>query len=120
MSAEARRGVSFIEVLLSLVLLAIAGTALVTLLGQTAHTIQGVRESEAQTTAAGLELSALTELDRGALIARVGRSRAHGWSMTIEHTSSDLFDVSVASSDTGLVLVHTTIYRPDSVRHVTP
>jgi Tfp pilus assembly protein PilV len=64
MCAESRRGSTFIEVLLSLVLLAISGTALVTLLGQTAHAIRSVRESEIQTGAAGLEVSALAQLER--------------------------------------------------------
>ncbi len=118
--AERRRGSTFIEVLLSLVVLAISGTALITLLGQTAHALRNVRESEAQTRAAGLEVSALAQLDRSALIARVGRTRPRGWSMQIHRAAPDLFDVRVAPTDTGLVLIHTTLYRPDSVRHATP
>jgi Tfp pilus assembly protein PilV len=120
MFAEPRNGSTFIEVLLSLVLLAIAGTALVTLLGQTAHAIQNVRESEAQTRAAGLEVSALARLDRAALIARLGRTGSRGWSMQIDRAAPDLFDVRIAPSDTGLVLIQTTLYRPDSIRHATP
>jgi Tfp pilus assembly protein PilV len=120
MFAEPRAGSTFIEVLLSLVLLAVSGTALVTLLGQTAHAIQNVHDSEVQTRAAGLEVSALAQLDRAALIARIGRTRPHGWSMQIDRASPDLFDIWVARSDTGLVLVRTTLYRPNSVRHATP
>lgn len=120
MFAESRKGSTFIEVLLSLVLLAISGTALVTLLGQTAHAIRNVRESEIQLRAGGLEVSALAQLDRAALIARVGRTRPRGWSMLIDRTAPDLFDIRVSPSDTGLVLIETTLYRPDSVRHATP
>lgn len=119
MAAKARRGASFIEVLVSLVLLAIAGTALITLLGQTAHSLESLHRSEVETRAAAFELSALAFLDRPALVARVGRSRPHGWSMQINRVSADLFDVSVAASDTGIVLVRTTLYRPDT-SHVTP
>ena len=118
MRVRSRRGSSFIEVLLSLVLLAIAGTALITLLGQTVHSIEKLRDSEAQTRAAGFELSALASLDRSALLARVGTSRPHGWSMRIVRTSASLFDVTVAASDTGMVLVRTTLYRPDTGSYV--
>jgi type II secretory pathway component PulJ len=114
MRARARRGSSFIEVLLSLVLLAMGGTALITLLGQTAHSIESLRITERETRAAGLELSALAVLDRTQLTARVGRIRSHGWSMTIDRPSPALFDVSIATSDTSMVLLRTTLYRPDT------
>ena len=120
MRADARSGSTFIEVLLSLVLLAISGTALVTLLGQTAHAIQNVRASEIQTRTAALEVSALAQLDRAVLVARVGRTRPHNWSMQIDRVTPDLFAVRVSSSDTGLVLIQTTLYRPDSVSRATP
>ena len=120
MDADARSGSTFIEVLLSLVLLAISGTALVTLLGQTAHAIQNVRASEIQTRTAGLEVSALAQLDRAALIARVGRTRPRNWSMQIDRVAPDLFTVRVSPSDTGLVLIQTSLYRPDSANRATP
>lgn len=120
MHADARNGSTFIEVLLSLVLLAISGTAFVTLLGQTAHAIEKVRESEIQTRAAALEVSTLAPLGRAALIARVGRTRLRNWSIDIDRVSPDLFDVRVSPSDTGLVLIQTTLYRPDSTNRATP
>jgi len=119
MIVRARRGSSFIEVLLSLVLLAIGGTALVTLLGQTAHSIESLRVTERETRAAGLELSALAVLDRTQLAARMGRTRSHGWSMAIDRTSTALFDISIAASDTTMVLLRTTLYRPDTT-HANP
>jgi hypothetical protein len=106
--------------LISLVLLAIAGTALITLLGQTVHSIESLRATEVQTRAAGLEVSALAALDRPALAARVGRTHSHGWSMRIDRLSANLFEVAVAPSDTGMVLLRTRLYRPDTVNNVTP
>jgi hypothetical protein len=120
MAARPRRGSSFIEVLLSLALLAIAGTALITLLGQTVHSLENLGATEIQTRAAGFELSALATLDRAALSARVGRTRSHGWSMQINRPAPDLFEVTVAASDTGMVLLRTTLYRPDTTANVTP
>lgn len=120
MSAKSRQGSSFIEVLLSLVLLAIAGTALITLLGQTMHSVQSLHATELETRAASAELSALAVLNRSELGARTGRTTTHGWSMTINRPTVDLFDVSLASSDTGMVLLRTTLYRPDSATNAIP
>jgi Tfp pilus assembly protein PilV len=120
MTGRPRRGSSFIEVVLALVLLAIAGTALITLMGQTAHTIESLRATERQTEAASAELSALAVLSAPQLVQRTGRTRIHGWSMSIDRTSADLFDVAIAASDTGMVLLRTTLYRPDTTAHAAP
>jgi type II secretory pathway component PulJ len=120
MIGKSRRGSSFIEVILSLVLLAIGGTALVTLLGQTSRSIESLRDAEEETRAAGRELSALAVLDRAQLAARVGQSRAHGWSLRVVRPTANLFDVSIAATDTGAALLRTTIYRPDSVASAIP
>ncbi|HEY9226640.1 MAG TPA: hypothetical protein VIP11_08345 [Gemmatimonadaceae bacterium] len=109
-----RRGAAFIEVLLALVLLAIGGTALITLLGQTAHSMESLRRSEIETRAAAAELSALSVLSRADLVGREGRRRVHGWTLDITRTSASLFDARIAASDTGMVLLRTTLYRPDT------
>jgi type II secretory pathway pseudopilin PulG len=109
-----RRGSSFIEVLIALVLLAIGGTALITLLGQTAHSIESVSASELQIRAAADQLGALSILDRAELTARVGQRTVRDFSLTIERVAPDLFDVKIATSDKGFELLKTTLYRPDT------
>src|SRR5215212_4406068 len=109
-----RAGSAVIEVLIALVLLAVSGTALVTLLGQTRRSIATLGESERQTRAAAAELNALSLLGRSDLAARVGRTTVHHWSLRIDHLATDLFDVGIAPSDTGAVLLRTTLYRPDT------
>jgi hypothetical protein len=37
-----------------------------------------------------------------------------GFSVSINRDGNDLFDVAIATSDTGLVLLRTTFYRPDT------
>jgi hypothetical protein len=115
MIARSRRGTSFIEVLLSLVLLAIAGTTLITLLGQTMHSVENLRGIEAETRAAAAELARFTVVTRSDLVARIGRNKTRGWLITIQQTTPSLFDVDIATSDTGMVLLRTTLYRPDTV-----
>jgi len=109
-----RRGWALIEVLLSLVLLAIGGMALITLLGQSTHSIESLHASELQTRAAGAQLNALSILSRADLAGRVGRTTMRGFSVSINRDGNDLFDVAIARSDTGLVLLRTTFYRPDT------
>jgi hypothetical protein len=111
---RARRGSSFIEVLIALVLLATGGTSLVTLVGQTAHSIESVSDAEARIRAAADQLGALAIFDRADLAARVGQRKVRDLSLTIDRIAPDLFDVTIATFDTGFVLLTTTLYRPDT------
>ena len=106
------RGSALIEALVALMLLAIAGTGLVTLLGQTAHSMQSTRETERTTRRASAELDRLALLDRTSLAASVGRQALRGWTLDITQRTVDLFDVRIAESDTSAPLLRTTIYRP--------
>ena len=116
--SQSPRGSALIEVLVALLLLAIAGTGLVTLLGQTAHAMRSTRETERTTRRASAELDRLTLLDRATLAASVGRQALRGWTLDITQRATDLFDVRIAESDTSAPLLHTTLYRPrlDSAR----
>jgi Tfp pilus assembly protein PilV len=109
-----RRGSALIEVLVSLVLLSIGGTALVTLLGQTAHSMQTAAESERLTQGASEQLDWLAIASRPELVTRSGRTMLRGWAIEVRQTSPTMFDITVAASDTGAPLVRTTLYRPDS------
>jgi len=112
--ASSRRGSTLIEVLVALVLLAVLGTAFITLLGQTAHTMRSVLESERQMRGAGEILDRLAVVSRRDLLARTGRTSLPRWTIEISQTSPTLFDVAVSNVDGGLTLARTTFYRPDS------
>jgi hypothetical protein len=109
-----------VEVLIALVLLATAGTGLITLLGQTAHSMRSTLESERETRRASAELDRLVLLDRAALLSLVGRHVARGWSIDIQPVTSAVFDVRIAASDTGASLLHTALYRPPTDSNATP
>jgi type II secretory pathway component PulJ len=109
---RARRGSALIEVLIAIVLLATAGTGLVTLLGQTAHSMRTTLESDRLTRRASEELDRLTLLDRAALMSRAGLSRSREWTIEIRPLAAELFHVTIAESDTTRVLLETTLYRP--------
>ena len=115
MRAEPRRGSALIEVLVALVLLAVGGVALVTLLGQTGRTMRTTRDTERRTDEASAVLRHFEAMDRAALVASIGRRDVAGLGAQIAEPTPDLFDVTVAESDTSPALLRTILYRPDSI-----
>lgn len=109
---RARRGSALVEVLVAIVLLATAGTGLVTLLGQTSRSMRTTLESERLVKRASAELDRLVLLDRAGLLALAGRSTSRGWTLDVQPLGDGLFDVRIAESDTTRVLLRTTLYRP--------
>src|SRR5262249_42112782 len=102
---RARLGGSLIEVCVALVLLATAGTGLVTLLGQTAHSIRTTSEAERDIRSASSELDRLTLLDRAMLLARLGPVTARGWTVDIRAVDSTLFDAKISPAGSSAVLL---------------
>ncbi len=120
MCARTRRGSALIEVLVALVLLAVSGVAMVTLLGQTGLSMRSTRDTELETGAASQVLARFAALDRTGLLASLGRHDAAGFRADVVEESPDLFEVAVATSDTSAVLLRTVFYRPDSSRGAEP
>jgi Tfp pilus assembly protein PilV len=107
-----RRGSALIEVLVAIVILATAGTGLITLLGQTSRAMRTTLESERLVRRASEELDRLDLLDRSSLTAHAGQSRSHGFSLYVQPLGRGLFAVRIAESDTSHSLLTTTLYRP--------
>ena len=110
------QGAALLDVLLALVLLALSGTALISLLGQTSHSLQRTQATEHLLHAASNELSALSLLSHDELTTHAGRRSHHGWTINIVSRGASLFDIDIAASDTTAPLLHTTLYRPDTTR----
>ena len=109
-----RRGSAIIEALIATVLLATTGVALVTLLGQTEHSMRSTRTSEREVRDASEQLDRLVLLSRADIVAREGQTSFAGWSLSVTAIGSGLFDVAVAPTEASAPLLHTTIYRPDT------
>ena len=110
--AHARAGSALLDVVVSLVVLGLSGTGLIVLLGQTAHSVRHVRDTEREVRRASDELARLVVADRARLVSMVGQTVSRGWIVTITHSSRDLFDVVIA--DTTAPVLRTTLYRPDT------
>ncbi len=114
--ASARcRGSALLEVMVALVLLGVAGDALIMLMGQSAQSLRQVREREIDFRRASDELARISAYDRTQLLASNSRSLSRGWIVSVAQTSPDLFDVIVADTITQLPMLRTTLYRPDTV-----
>jgi Tfp pilus assembly protein PilV len=111
---HARAGSALLDVVVSLVILGLSGTGLITLLGQTAHSVRQVRDTEREVRRASDQLARLAVADRAQLLSMVGQTVSRGWIVTIGQSSPDLFDVTIADTTTTARVLHTTLYRPDS------
>ena len=113
-NAVRRNGNALLDVVISLVVLGLSGVALITLLGQTAHSVRDVRNTERLIREASDELERFVAYDRSQLIPLKGRSSVRGWRLEIAQASPSLFDVSIATSDGTTWMLRTTLYRPSS------
>lgn len=120
MCANRRRGSALLDVVVALVVLGLGGIAMITLLGQTAYGVRTVRNTERNVRRASDELGRVVVYDRSQLVAMVGRSSSHGWSIEVVQSAPDVFDIAIADNDTTAVLLRTTVYRPDTVHATTP
>ncbi len=120
MRSRTRRGSVLVEVLVALVLLAVGGVALISLLGQTSRTMRATRDTERETRAASRVMDRFAAMDRASLTETIGRRDVAGMRAEVTETTPDLFDIVLARSDTSAVVLRATFYRPDSVRHVAP
>lgn len=112
MRAEtARAGSALLEVVVATVLLATAGVGLANVLGQTARTMRDVEASEARMQRAQRLLDDVSMWGDSLLAERVGRTRVDSLVLDVSTSGAGLFDATVATSDTGLVLLRTTFYR---------
>ena len=110
---RARPGSALLDVVVALVVLGLSGTGLIALLGQTAHSVRHVRDTEREVRRASDQLARLVVADRARLRAMVGQTVSRGWIVTIVQSSPDLFDVTIA--DTTAQVLRTTLYRPDTI-----
>lgn len=110
--SRARAGSALLDVVVSLVVLGLSGAGLITLLGQTAHSVRHVRDTEREVRRASDQLARLVAADRALLLSMVGQTVSRGWIVTIGQSSSDLFDVVIADTTTPAPVLHTTLYRP--------
>lgn len=112
--SRSRPGSALLDVVVSLALLGVSGTAMLTLLDQDAHSMRQVRDTERELRGASDELGRLAALDHRGLAAMLGESVRHAWSIRVAEPAPGLFDVAIADTAMRTTLLRTSIYRPDT------
>lgn len=108
-----RRGIALLEVLIGLVILATAGSALMALGRDALNTLQHVVEKDREFERASAFLDAVTLWNRTELDQRLGRRRQGPWLLTVQREAPSLYVVTLHASVTR-VLLRTSLYRGTS------
>lgn len=116
MTRRRRHGSALFDVVIALVLLALSGVAMLTVVGQTRHSMRSVRDTERELRLASAQLDRFVAYDRAQVIAMLGTRSTNGWMIAVARVSDGLFDVSVTRVGASVPLLVTTIYRPDTTR----
>ncbi len=103
-----------LEVLLGIVILGISGVALVTLLTQTVETVRHGRDTERRVMSASQLFNRATLWTTPELDVRLGRQRIGDWNVEVTTVQPELYALAVLDTLTGVVVLHTTVYRPAS------
>lgn len=113
MTARCARGAVLLEALAALLVVAVAGSALLMQASAHVDAYQMVRDREREVARAAQVLAETALLDREALVMHLGRRSRGGFSVTVSRPRSDLFRVAVARADApDAELLATALHRP--------
>ena len=108
-----RNGVALLEVLVSIVILAGAGSAWVAMDHQITEAARQLRERERQMRAAETVLERTTLWNRHQLLAHLGKGSMRGFVLEIEPLGPHLWSISLSDS-TSQVILSTVVYANDA------
>ena len=109
-----RAGATLLEVVVALVILAVAGVGLLSLSGETADALDTMLRRERMTRSAAAQLEGLALRSRLEMINTVGTHRVAAVDVNVSQLSSTLFEVAVTDTTNGAVVLRTTLYRPEA------
>lgn len=111
-----RRGAALLEALVALAVLATVGSTAAWTASESLRAVARAHERENETRAVARLLTAASLWSREDLDRHLG-TRAQGrWRMRIDRPRPTRYDVSVADSATGAVLLRTSVWRPEPDR----
>ena len=116
MRRSARDGMTLLEVLIALAVLATAGTAILGLAMQSWDSVQSARAAEQSTAKASAFLDAVALWPREDLDRHLGERAQTPWRMRIDRPLPTLYVVSLADSSGRSTLLVTSLYRPEPAR----
>ena len=113
-----RSGAVLLEAIVAVVILAVAGTAAVTIVGQGADSVRRAREADVEAREASALMHAVALWTRGDLDRRLGSREQGPWRLSIQRPAPQLYDLALMDSAGTRVILRTSLFRPDSARDV--
>lgn len=114
-SPRGRGGAVLLEAIVALLVLSVAGTAAVTLVGQSADAVRRARQADAEAREASAFLHAVALWTREDLDRRLGDRPQGGWRLRIQRPSPTLYEVVLVDGAGGRELLRTALFRPEPV-----
>lgn len=114
MTVRGDRGMVLFEVLVALTILAVAGLAIASAVGQASRSAEDLRVREGELRQAEQVLTRLALRDRHNLDLRIGQRREGRFITDVQRPRRDLYRLAVADSAAPeLTLLVTAVYRPE-------
>ena len=113
MRERTRRGMTLLEVLVALAILASAGLALVTLGGVSWRAVRVAREADRSLREANAFFEAVALWPREDLDRHLGARVQGPWRMRVDRPAPTLYVVTLADSSGRLTLLETALFRPE-------
>jgi hypothetical protein len=111
--SHCRHGAVLLEAIVALVILAVAGTAAVTLVGQSADAVRRARLADEEVREAGAFLHAVALWPREDLDRRLGERPQGRWKLIVQRPTPTLYEVVLTDSAVEHEVLRTTLYRPE-------
>jgi type II secretory pathway pseudopilin PulG len=108
-----RLGAVLLEVLIALAILGFVAASTLTFAAEGAARVRSNRVTEAELRGASALLDAVVLWSRGDLDRHLGRRRQGEWTMEVQRPAASLYEVSLEDRQTGRLLLHTSLYRPE-------
>lgn len=105
--------------MVALVILASAGTVVVSMVAESARAVQRVRDSEKEMRAADAFFNAVALWSRADLDRHLGDRRQGRWIMRVDRPAATLYMVTLSDSSTRATVLRTSLYRPE-IAHAAP
>lgn len=108
-----RAGAILLEAIVALVILAVAGTAAVTLVSQSSDAVRRARIADAEMREASAFLHAVALWPREDLDRRLGERPQGRWKLIVQRPVPTLYEVVLTDSAVSRELLRTTLFRPE-------
>jgi type II secretory pathway pseudopilin PulG len=109
-----------LEAIVALVILAVAGTAAVTLVGQSTDAVRRARIADAEMRKASAFFHAVALWTRDDLDRRLGQRPQGPWKLLVQRPTPTLYEVVLTDSAVTREILRTTLFRPEPPRPELP